>query len=145
MNIKARSLKTDEEEELDRYLLSGLELLPVQNQMESHFLILAIQLVLEAIRMGEKLPQDISMEEFCTQLGIVYGEQICLFYGWDWIKLDIEGKYDGIAVANSERTQALFPIPSIHRWMNPKNQNRSLSLFEEIGSLAERDFLQILH
>jgi hypothetical protein len=145
MNLHARHLSSEEETELDELLLDGLELLPIQEQGDEHFVVLAIHMVLEAVRMGEPLPRKMSMEDVSAQLGCVYGEQLCLIHGWEWVYLTIDESYEGVAVANTERNKALFPIPSIHRWSQPIHLNRCLSLLEDIGTDIEHEGFLLLH
>ena len=134
MERTVRKLNPSEEAELDVLLIAGLELLPVQRQNEERFILLAVHLLLEAIRMGESPPREITHEEFCAQMGAVYGEQLCMLLRWDWVYLTMGNAYEGAAVMNPERTMALFPIPSIHRWTQRQNLNRCLVLFEELES-----------
>jgi len=145
MDRKVRKLSNSEEAELDMLLISGLELLPIQQQNEERFILLAVHLLLEAIRMGEPLPQEIAHDDFCAQMGVVYGEQICMLLHWDWVYLTLGNSYEGAAVMNPERTKALFPIPTIHRWMQLKNPNRCLVLFEELESSHEERGFSIVH
>lgn len=145
MDRKVRKLNDSEEVELDTLLISGLELLPIQQQNEERFVLLAVHLLLEAIRMGEPLPQNIDHDDFCAQMGVVYGEQICMLLHWDWVYLTLGNSYEGAAVMNPERTKALFPIPTIHRWTQQQNTNRCLVLFEELESSHEEHTFSIVH
>lgn len=145
MDRKVRKLNTSEEAELDLLLISGLELLPVQKQSEERFILLALHLLLEAIRMGEPLPQRLAHDDFCAQMGVVYGEQICMLLHWDWVYLTIGDSYEGAAVMNPERTMALFPIPTVYRWTQQQNSNRCLVLFEELESSTVQDTFVVLH
>ena len=145
MERRARNLDPTEESELDTLFLAGLELLPIENQEQPDFIVVAIHLLLEAIRMGEPLPKALTRNDFCSQLGAVYGEQICLQFGWDWLYLMIEGKYEGAAVANPERTRVLFPIMALYQWGKEGVENRCLHLFKEIANQESSTGFQILH
>ncbi|MAA80460.1 MAG: hypothetical protein CL916_14485 [Deltaproteobacteria bacterium] len=140
-----RRLNTSEEAELDSLFIAGLEILPIQKQNEERFILLAVHLILESIRMGHSLPQDMSHDDFCAQMGVVYGEQLCMLLQWDWVYLTLGTSYEGAAVMNPDRTAALFPIPTIHRWTQQKNSNRCLVLFEELESYPEQKKFVILH
>ena len=144
MERTVRKLNPAEEAELDILLIAGLELLPVQRQNEERFVLLAVHLLLEAIRMGESPPREITHDDFCAQMGVVYGEQICMLLHWDWVYLTMGSVYEGAAVMNPERTMALFPIPSIHRWTQHQNSNRCLVLFEELESSPEHSGFVLL-
>ena len=145
MERRVRHLNVSEESELDSLLIAGLELLPIQKQNAERFVLLAVHLILEAIRMGESLSREISHDDFCAQIGVVYGEQLCMLLHWDWVYLTLEDAYEGAAVMNPERTMALFPIPTIHRWTQHQNANRCLVLFEEVESLSEQKEFLVLH
>ena len=83
MAPKIRALNQQEEAEIDRYLIHGLELLPVSyEKQEGDFLLLAIQLVLEAARLGEEPPQGVSISDLSTWLGVVWGDELCFRLGW---------------------------------------------------------------
>ena len=140
-----RKLSASEETELDLLLISGLEILPIQQQNEKRFILLAMHIVLEAIRMGESYPNDLSHDDFCARMGAVYGEQLCMLLNWNWVYLTIEQSYEGAAVMNPERTKALFPIPTIHRWTQQNNSNRCLILFEELEISSEQKGFFIVH
>ena len=145
MERKVRKLYDSEEAELDSLLISGLELLPIQKQNEERFILLAVHLLLEALRLGEPLPSSLTHDEFCAQMGVVYGEQICMLLHWEWVYLTLGDSYDGAAVMNPERTMALFPIPTIHRWTQRQNPNRCLILFEELESSIVQENFTLLH
>ena len=145
MERKVRRLTTSEETELDLLLIAGLERLPIQKQSEERFVLLAVHLLLEAIRMGEPLPQGLAHDDFCAQMGVVYGEQICMLLHWDWVYLTIGDSYEGAAVMNPERTMALFPIPTIYHWTRQENPNRCLVLFEELESSPVQNNFVVVH
>ena len=137
MERVSRRLTSVEEIELDELLIAGLERLPIQKQNQERFIVLALHMLLEAIRMGEALPKDLSFDDFCAQMGVVYGEQLCLLFGWEWTYLTLENSYEGAAVMNPEGTCALFPIPALYRWTKIPNPNRCLILFEELEEPKE--------
>ena len=145
MEYQSRKPTPLEEEELDGLLLSGLGILPIEDQSQPHFIFIAIHLLLEEIRKATVLPKGLSIDDFCAQLGVVYGEQLCLTFGWDWIYLTITDRYEGIAVANPERNVVFFPIPNLFQWTKKSEQNRCMDLFTEIKNRKYGTDFQILH
>lgn len=144
MERSTRKLSREEEEELDTLLIAGLELLPIQKQNHERFLLLALHMLIEAVRMGEPLPERVSLDDFCAQMGVVYGEQLCMLLHWDWVYLTLGETYEGAAIMNPERTCALFPIPTLYRWTQIKNSNRCLILLEELEGSQESDGFTIV-
>ena len=145
MERLARKLTEEEEAELDMLLLAGLELLPIQDQSQSDFIVVAMHLLLEAVRDDPALRKEMREDDFCARLGIVYGEQICLHRGWEWIYLTIRNRYEGIAVSNEERNLVLFPIPAVFQWTKSSERNRCMELFAEIKNMSSTGDFQILH
>ena len=138
-------LSTEDAQEIDTYFIYGLELLPIDHEQQTEeFVVLAIHMLLEAVRMGEPLPQGVSLEDFCTYLGVVYGEQICLRYGWEWKQVALSS-YQGAGVRAPNENAVLFPIPAMYRWTRTENPNRCLTLYEEIKGLAQENSFRVLH
>ena len=130
MSMNVRRLSSAEEEQLDSWMLLGLECLPrEQNQEAEHFVILSIHAIVQNIRAGVTLPQEHSQEEICHGLGAIYGEQFCLLHDWEWVYLSISGQEEGIAIVNQERNRALFPFSSMLRWSQKEHEHRSLVLW----------------
>lgn len=145
MERVARQLTAVEETELDMLLLAGLELLPIQDQSQPDFIIVAMHLLLEAVRDDSAHRKDLSIDDFCARLGIVYGEQICLHRGWEWIHLCIHDRYEGVAVSNAKRNRVLFPIPSVYQWTKLSERNRCMEIFTEIKNMDDTVGFHILH
>ena len=144
MQPQCTPLSDADAEEIDTFFIYGLELLPIDHDKQSEeFVILAIHMLLEAVRLGEELPKGVSMEDFCTYLGVVYGEQICIRYGWEWMQIRMHN-YEGAGVVSPSGKTVVFPIPSMYRWTKTENTNRSLVLYEEIGNRTEEGW-HVLH
>ena len=144
MKPKCETLSDEDAQEIDNFFIYGLELLPIDHDKQTEeFIVLAIHMLLEAVLLGEDLPKGVSEEDFCTYMGVVYGEQICLRYGWEWGQIDVQG-YQGAGVISPSKNSVVFPIPAIYRWSKTTHKNRSLLLYEEIATLQEEKF-QVLH
>ena len=139
------NLSIEDAQEIDTYFIYGLELLPIDHEKQTEdFIVLAIHMLLEAVRMGEPLPQGVSLEDFCTYLGVVYGEQICLRYGWEWRQV-VLSSYQGAGVRSPDENAVLFPIPAMYRWTRTENSNRCLALYEELKSQTPDQAFRVLH
>ena len=141
-----RELTPEDDQELDACMIYGLELLPIDHEKQvGDFIILSIHMLIEALRMGEPLPAGVSIDDFCTQMGVVYGEQICMKYDWQWKHIEMDNGYEGVAVISPDHLTLIFPIPSIFRWTKKENQNRTLVLWEDIDTRDPPTQLKILH
>ena len=134
MEPTIRALDPQEESELDRYLVHGLELLPVDyEKQEGDFLLLAVHLVIEAVRLGEKPPKGVSILDLSTWLGVVWGEEICSRLGWGWKYVQMPTGFEGAAIVATDGKGCCFPIHCIHRWATDTNvPNRCMLLLEEL-------------
>ena len=142
---RIRSVSPEEEAELDRYLIHGLELLPIDlDKQEGRFVLLAMHMVIEAVRMGEALPAGVSSDDFCAWLGVVWGEEICALYGWSWAYIEFENGFSGACVMSVDQKHCCFPIHAVHAWIAPqKSPNRCLTLFEALESPGVSSMLRV--
>ena len=138
MDPAIRALEPQEEAELDRYLIHGLELLPVDYaQQKGDFLLLAVQLVIEAVRLGEDPPQGVSLSDLSTWLGVVWGEELCARLGWGWKYVTMPAGFEGAAIVPEDGKGCCFPIHCIHRWAtDTSTPNRCMLLLEELQAPA---------
>ena len=138
MEPKIRALDPEEESEIDRYLIHGLELLPIDyEKQEGDFLLLAIQLVLDAIRLGESPPQGVSISDLSAWLGVVWGDELCQRTDWSWRYITMPSGFEGAAIVSVDGKECCFPIYCIHTWATDgQSPNRCMLLFQEL--LAER-------
>lgn len=143
MNMSVRRLSSREEEDLDSWVLLGLECLPKElNQEDEHFVIMSIHAIIQNIREGGAIPEEYSLEDISFGLGAIYGEQLCLVYDWEWMYLCVSEQEEGIAIVNKERTHALFPFSSMMQWTNKEYEHRSLVLWTSLEeNNLEKSFL----
>jgi hypothetical protein len=116
-----RPLDSEEEAELERYMLMALELLPVDptTQSEEGFLIAASEMLINAIRQGAAPPEGVSLEDLALWLGVLWGEELCRLGGWSWIYLITDSGLEGIAVTDTRRSRVVFPIFAMAQWLKP--------------------------
>ena len=146
LDFRVSALSSEDDQELDAHLIYGLELLPIDhNQQTGDFIVLAVHMLIEALRMEEPLPAGVNIEDFCTQMGVVYGEQICMEYGWEWKQVKVTNGYEGVAVVAPDMYTLIFPIPSIYRWIKSDSVNRCITLFKELETLESAGQLRVLH
>ncbi|MEC7987211.1 MAG: hypothetical protein VX278_18725 [Myxococcota bacterium] len=148
MEPNIRALNAEEEAELDRYLIHGLELLPIKyEEQEGDFLLLAVQMVIDAVRLGEEPPKGVSIADLCTWLGVVWGDELCDRLGWNWFYVRMPSGFEGAAIVAHDRKSCCFPIHCIHRWATDTTvANRCMLLLEELGKeRSSAPVFQVFH
>ena len=123
-----RPLTDDEEAELTTRFAAALELLPVQSE-GADFLIAGLSLVVEAMRAGRPVPRP--RDELATDLGVLWGDELCRVAGWSWTYLTLESGLEGPAVTPADQSLAVMPVHYIFRAVSDP-QRQPLHLFREI-------------
>ncbi|MEL6343381.1 MAG: hypothetical protein AAFV53_09615 [Myxococcota bacterium] len=127
----ARPLSAEEEGELNQLFSAALGLLPVGEQSDPHFLIAAMQLLIEEVRAGRG--PDLSAADLATQLGVVWGDELCRVAGWQWRYLTLDNGLEGVAVISEDRAFVALPIHFLHRLLTRADaENHCLSRFQQI-------------
>ena len=130
----SRSLDSEEEGDLDRYLLMGLELVPIPagvedlDRQDPALLVLGIGTLVDAVRSGLTLPDGLGVEEMSTSLGVLLGEELCRCVGWSWVYLTFEDGFEGLAVADSQGGLAMLPIHYIFGLLTQPDVDNSLGM-----------------
>ena len=141
-----RSLTREEEQEIDRYLIFAMELVPiVPEAQEEGFLIVATHIMIEALREGQQAPSGVSLDDVVLWLGILWGEELCRVANWNWGYLSLENDFEALAVVDQNKGRACFPMHLIANWIQNKEQtNDCMTLFAGLFKgkpLAENGFV----
>jgi len=138
-----RELDSEEELELERYLLMGLELVPLPEALvdidsrDPALLVLGICAMVDAVRAGATLPEGMSLEDLSTCLGVLLGEELCRAAGWSWSHLCFDDGFEGLAVAEPGRGLAMLPIHYIFGLLSDPEADNSLSMLFSMILRAE--------
>ena len=137
--VTPRDLNSDEEGELEHYLVRGLEVVPLPagiddiDAKDPALLVLGIGTVVDSIRSGEPLPEGLTIEELSTSLGVLLGEELSRCAGWRWVHLSFEDGFDALAVADTRGGLAMLPIHYIYGLLStPESENNLGLLFAMI-------------
>ena len=131
---ESRSLSAEEEVELEQYLLMGLELVPLPEDIgdidarDPALLVLGVGALLDALRSGAELPEGLDIESVSTSLGVLLGEELCRVVGWTWRHLLFEDGFEGLAVASRDQGLAMMPIHYIYGLISQPDQENTLGM-----------------
>ena len=130
----SRSLNSEEERDLERHLLMGLELVPIPAGVEDldgqdpALLILGIGTLVDAVRSGLPLPEGMNIEDLSTSLGVLYGEELCRCVGWSWVYLVFDDGFEGLGVADAQGGLAILPIHYIFGLLTQSEVDNSIGM-----------------
>ena len=134
-----RSLSEEEEQDLDSYLVMGLELVPLPegvdeiDQRDGSLLVLGIGALVEALRTGAPPPDGLDGSELATCLGVLLGEELCRVAGWSWVQLSFEDGFEGLAAVDSNHGLAMLPIHYVYGLLGDPELDNSIGvLFQMI-------------
>jgi hypothetical protein len=123
-----RPLTAEEEAELTERFALALSLIPVQGE-DSDFLIAGLNIVVDAVRAGRPVPRP--RDELATDLGVLWGDELCRVAGWSWSYMTLESGVEGPAVTSADRAMVVMPVHFIHRAFSDETR-QPLGLFKQL-------------
>lgn len=109
--------------------INRAERLKLQLSSEPKLLVQQVFFQCEKLRRRRDLSQD-ERENRAIELGLLWGEQVCRAYGWEWVKLD----GDHVVVA-PDRSAYVSPVVYMYGFFyDPERENNTLLLFNMIGA-----------
>jgi len=123
-----RPLTPEEEAELTERFSAALSLIPVQGE-DADFLIAGLNIVVDAVRAGRPVPRP--KDELATDLGVLWGDELCRVAGWSWSYVTLESGTEGPAVTSPDQALMVMPVHFLHRAFTDESR-QPLGLFKQL-------------